>query len=154
MFITLMCAIDAAEAKPNAGLIQDDADLVADYRHFFTHCFCSPLLRAQQTLAAAKRVYIREPIQTLAALREVRGMSVADYFEHEKFGCRETDDEIRVRVAEVMKILREMKKTELVDKPWLVLLVSHPDFIWYLTGQDGKVGHLLAPGETMLWREI
>lgn len=154
MFITLLCSIDAEEAKPNAGLLQDDADLVADYKHFFTHCFCSPLLRAQQTLSAAKRVYIREPIQTLPSLREVRGLSVADHFEHEELGRHETYREIHVRVAEVMNIFREMKKTESEDKPYLILLVSHPNFIYYLTGQNGKMGHLLAPGETMLWLEL
>jgi broad specificity phosphatase PhoE len=154
MFIHLLCSIDAAEPKPNAGFILEDADLVAEYRHFFTHCFCSPLQRAQQTLAAAKHAYIREPVQILPALREVRGGAVSDHFEHEELGRREFEMEVKARVAMVMNTLHELKKTEPVDKPLFVLLVSHPDFLWYLTGQDGKVGHLLTPGEAMLWIEL
>ncbi len=154
MFIHLLCAIDAAEPKPNAGFILEDADLVAEYIHFFTHCFCSPLQRARQTLAAAKRIYIREQVQIMPALREVRGSALSDHFEHEEMGRREFEMEVKVRVSSVMAALHELKKTEPADKPFFVLLVSHPDFLWHLTGQGGKVGHLLAPGEAMLWIEI
>lgn len=158
MFVTLMCALDAKDrGKKNSESWPEDAELVANFARFYTFCFCSPLLRAFETLWAAKRLYIREPVLVLPALREVRGFAPADLLEDEEYTRREHDSEIQTRIREVYQILEEIKKLEGSEefKPGiLVLLISHPDFLWHLTSRDGREGHLLAPGERLLWKEM
>ena len=159
MFITLLCALDAKDrGKKDSECWPDDTELVANHVRFFTFCFCSPLLRAQETLWAAKRIHVREPVLILPALREVRGFAPADLLVDEEYMRREFDSEIQTRINEVYRILEEIKKfegkKEYQGKDILVLLVTHPDFIWHLTSQDGSVGQLLAPGEIMVWKEL
>lgn len=158
MFVTLLCALDAKDrGKKDSESWPDDAELVANYARFYTFCFCSPLLRAHETLWAAKRIYIREPVRVLPALREVRGFAPADLLEDEEYTRREYDSEVQTRIRDVHRILDEIKKLESAEENRagiLVLLVSHPDFIWHLTSQDGRVGHLLAPGEMLVWKEM
>lgn len=158
MFVTLMCALDAKDyGKKDSESWPEDAEIVANHAHFYTFCFCSPLQRAYETIWAAKRTYIREPTRVLPALREVRGFAPADLLKDEEYSRREYDSEIQTRIREVHHILDEIKKLEgTIDYKAgiLVLLVSHPNFIWHLTSKDERVGHLLAPGETMVWKEI
>ena len=159
MFVTLLCALDAKDPeKKDCESWSEDAELVANYTCFYTFCFRSPLRRAHETVIAANRIYIREPICVFPSLREVRGFAPADLLNDEEYLRREYDSEIQTRIQEVIQLLEEIKRTEErkeENKSGLhVLLVSHPNFIWHLTSKDGRLGHLLAPGELYFWKEM
>ena len=105
---------------------------------------CSPMRRCRQTLALCA---IQRKETIISHLCREHKTDPCDFFDDEDVDDTETEEELLLRVDEFKVFLHSLCGKS-------VLVVSHGDFIWYLTShivQGERFGHRVENCQLLQW---